>query len=77
MESRGRDGMLYYTENGRSCSMYYEMSGVEQYDILINFESLAHWQFPENEKIGIGEKSRIRELLKRYLAENNIRGQIS
>ena len=76
IESRGREGNIYYAEDGRRCEIYFEISGVDQFDILVYFDSLAEWTLPVKERISVTDKERIRDLLRRFLADNNIRGQI-
>lgn len=76
MESRGREGNICYAEDGRLCEIYFELSGVDQFDILVYFDSLAEWTLPVKERISATDKERIRDLLRRFLADNNIRGQI-
>lgn len=76
IESRGREGNIYYAKDGRRCEIYFEMSGVDKFDILVYFDSLAEWTLPVKERISATDKERIRDLLRRFLADNNIRGQI-
>jgi hypothetical protein len=46
-KSSGRAGTIYYVENGKVCELDYEISGVKEFDILIYFNQLTEWVFPD------------------------------
>lgn len=72
----GRTGIIYYVENGRVCEIEYELSGVKEFDILINFDQLEEWFLPNNSMISPNEKAFIKEKLNAWLKEKKIRADI-
>jgi hypothetical protein len=69
IKDHGRSGMIYFVENDKFCEIYYEISGVSQYDILIFFDSLSEWAFPQKKEMMDYEKEAIKEKFS-YLASN-------
>lgn len=72
--SCGRAGTIYYVENGRVCELDYEISGVKEFDILINFDGLTEWIFPTKESIS--DKKAIKEKLVNWLNKKKIRAEL-
>jgi hypothetical protein len=70
----GRAGTIYYVENGKVCELHYEISGVKEFDILINFDQLTEWIFPTKESIS--DKEAIKEKLVVWLNIKKIRAEL-
>jgi hypothetical protein len=47
IKDHGRSGSIYYIEQGKMCEIYFEISGVPQYDIVISFDGLRSWSLPQ------------------------------
>ena len=75
-KSNGRAGTIYYVEKGKICELYYEISGVKEFDILIWFEQLNEWIFPERKPIKIEEKEAIKEKLVDWLMQKRTRAEL-
>jgi hypothetical protein len=67
--SHGRGGMIYYIQQGRVLELYYEMSGVKQFDLLIYFAEATHWVLPVKQVVLPEEKAAIREQLTQWLGK--------
>lgn len=75
-KSNGRSGTIYYVEKGKICELYYEISGVKKFDILIWFDQLTDWIFPNKEPIKIEDKEAIKNKLVDWLDQNRIRAEL-
>lgn len=75
-KSNGRAGTIYYVEKGQICEMYYEISGVKEFDILIWFDLLSDWILPERKAIKFEEKEAIKEKLVDWLKQKRIRAEL-
>jgi hypothetical protein len=72
-ESAGRSGYIYYREDGKLAELYWEMPGLDDYDILLHLDGASDWVFPTTEKIA-GEKRRtIIDTLEAWLIGKKIR----
>lgn len=67
--AHGRDGMIYYVQQGRVLELYSEMSGVKQFDLLIHFQTATHWALPVKQVIAPEERMVIREQLSKWLGK--------
>ena len=75
-KSNGRAGTIYYVEKGKICELYYEISGVKEFDILIWFDQLSNWILPERKPIKFEEKEAIKEKLVDWLKQKKIRAEL-
>lgn len=76
LKSQGRDGTIYYVNNGKLLEIYFEMSGVPEYDLLLSFDSIKSWAIPKNEDLSLTQKKEIRKLLLEWLKESQIRSDL-
>ncbi|NNT73254.1 hypothetical protein HKT18_13600 [Flavobacterium sp. IMCC34852] len=76
MKSEGRSGTIYFVQENQVCEIYFEVSGVKEFDILISFEGLTEWELPERKTIGKTEKEEILEKLKIWLKEKKIKSDL-
>ncbi len=72
----GRRGTIYFVDNGKMCELFYEISGVKEYDILIWFDQLNDWFLPKVESISPIDKQKIKKELLRWLDFKNIRAEL-
>jgi hypothetical protein len=72
----GRDGYIYYVENGRLCEMYYELSCVKDYDINFFPIDLREWLNPKGTKIAVEHQLRILCNLRQWLTNENIKSSV-
>lgn len=72
----GRSGTIYYVEKERLCEIYFEISGIREFDILIYFDSLKEWSLPNNAEMSISEKKDIREELIVWLKKEKIKAEL-
>jgi hypothetical protein len=71
----GRHGTIYFVDNGKICELYYEISGVKEYDILIWFDQMNDWVLPNMEPITPIDKQKIKKELQSWLDSKNIRAE--
>jgi len=76
LKPHGRDGMVYYAEQGKLCEIYFEISGVPQFDLLFEFSRLGSWFYPENLPISETEKEEIKQKFVTWLKKEKIRGNL-
>ena len=76
LRRRGRDGYIYYGEDGRLCKLYYEMSGAAMYDILLAPLDLREWMRPEGMLIQRSKQLDILHKLRSWLKEQKLRSNI-
>jgi hypothetical protein len=50
VKAYGRAGTIYYEEQRRVLGLTWEMSGVPEYEILVNTFNLRSWVLPESVK---------------------------
>jgi hypothetical protein len=72
----GRSGFIYYKEGEQVLEIYWEMSGVRQYDILISLSDIQISTRPEGEPIPTQKKEQITKGLKEFLLAKKIRPDI-
>ena len=77
IQKGGRHGTIYYISNGKVCEIYWEMSGVPQYDILISFDLVDSWALPVKQLLTEKEQQQIKTALILWLNEQNIRSDIN
>lgn len=75
-KSNDRQGTIYFVDKGKTCELYYEISGVKEYDILIWFDQLNEWILPQVETIKPIDKLRIKRELHKWLDSKNIRAEL-
>jgi hypothetical protein len=73
LKEDGRCGTIYFVDKNQLCQIYYEISGVKEFDILIFFEQLQEWQLPNKKAILNNEKEIIREKLLIWLKNKKIK----
>jgi hypothetical protein len=69
----GRSGFVYYKEAEQILEIYWEMSGVRQYDILISLSEIQKWTRPEGAAISAEKREQIITGLKEFLLAEKIR----
>lgn len=72
----GRSGTIYYVDKGKLCEIDLEISGVQQYDILIYFDNLKEWILPNKKVMTPVEKLDIKEKLKLWLYQEKLKAEI-
>jgi len=73
LRSRGRDGFVYFREEDRVLELYWEISGVDDYDWLLSLESTKQWAHPKGENPSEAKRQEIIDALERWLAAKKIR----
>ena len=76
MKTDGRNGTIYFVEENKLCEIYFESSAVKEFDILIFFEQILEWQLPKRIAILESEKEHIREKLKMWLNDREIKSDL-
>jgi hypothetical protein len=74
--AQGRQGFIYYREGNRVLELYWEMSGIPEYDILLNVFGLGRWVWPSIEETPMADRGRIRQALEAWLAGSGYRAQL-
>ncbi len=69
----GRNGELTYLDKTRSASVYVEISGIPNYDLLVSTEQLSYWS--NGEVITLDEKHMILESFDLWAKSENIKCQ--
>jgi hypothetical protein len=69
----GRSGFVYYREGEQILEIYWEMSGVPQYDILISLSEIREWARPRGVAIPSHKRDQIISGLKEFLLASRIR----
>jgi hypothetical protein len=72
----GRDGFVYYREGDKLLELYWEMSGVDEYDVLLSLNGLREWALPDVEPVDPAKQEEILAALRSWLAANKVRAQI-
>jgi hypothetical protein len=72
----GRDGYIYYREGERMLELLWEMSGPDDYDILLALDGLREWVLPQVEPIEITKQQEIEASLRSWLRHHGIRALI-
>lgn len=76
MKTEGRSGTIYFVEEKKLCEIYYEISGVKEFDILIFFDQLTEWQLPNKKVMVKKEMEKIQEKLILWLKEKRIKSDL-
>lgn len=74
--AQGRQGFIYYREGNRVLELYWEMSGIPEFDILLNVFGLSRWVWPYVEETPIVDRGRIRQALEAWLARSGYHAQL-
>ena len=72
----GRSGTIYFVEENKLCQIYFEISGVKEFDILIFFEQLNQWELPNRKVMLENEKEVIKEKLSIWLGKEKIKADL-
>jgi hypothetical protein len=72
-EGTGRCGYIYFKEDRHMLEVYWEMSGVPQYDFLLSREGLGEWCYPEVAKVTSIRQTEILADLRAWLRERKMR----
>ncbi|HEV7347926.1 hypothetical protein [Telluribacter sp.] len=75
LKQDGRAGTIYYVSNDQFCEIYYELSAVPQFDILIFFDSLKEWSQPKREMTE-EENIKLKQELTNWLAKEKIKADL-
>ena len=75
LKQDGRAGTIYYVAGGRFCEIYYELSAVPQFHILIFFENLTECSQPK-QRITEEEKIKLRQELSKWLLQEGIKNDL-
>ena len=72
-KAEGRSGFVYYREGEQILEIYWEMSGVPRYDILISPSEIGNWTTPGGLAIPSLKRDQIISGLKEFLLASKIR----
>ncbi len=73
VRSHGRSGFVYFREQERVLELYWEISGVEDYDWLLSLEATRTWAHPKGARVAQAERQKIIDALEGWLALKKIR----
>jgi hypothetical protein len=71
-----RSGTIYFVEKAKVCEIYFELSGVTQFDILVFFDDLVEWFLPSKIKMSEIEIKEIKKKLIIWLKKEKIRSDL-
>jgi hypothetical protein len=71
-DDKGRCGYIYFRERDKMLEIYWEMSGVPAYDIIIDGIPQV-WTFPEGLPISVEKRLELLSLLRIFLADLKVR----
>lgn len=71
-----RSGTIYYIDMGKVCEIFFEMSGVPEFDIIIYFNQVNEWTLPIIIAFSKQEKGNIKEELLNWLGKENIKTKL-
>jgi hypothetical protein len=66
-DSRGRSGFVHFRERDNVLELYWDISGVKDYDWLFSLEAAKAWAHPKEEKISEAKREEIVDALERWL----------
>ena len=72
-EGTGRCGYVYFKEQERLLEVYWEMSGVPQFDYLLSPQGLSEWCYPARVPVSPARQSELLAELKAWLSAKKIR----
>lgn len=72
----GRDGTIV-KEAGKTIEVYWETSGLSQYDIVFGYLDLREWKDPKGERISREKQIEILHLLRAWLHEQELKSNIN
>lgn len=73
----GRDGFIYYRKDHRILELYWEMSGLDDQDIILFLRGLRQWVLPVSEAVDLADQRGIEAALRQWLTSNNMRASIN
>jgi len=73
LKSYGRAGTIYYIDNGKVLEIGFEMSGVPQYDLLLDFDNIESWAIPKGEPLNTNQRAEIRQQFLEWLKAKRIK----
>jgi hypothetical protein len=73
MVQEGREGTLYYVDDGRLMEFYVELSGNPEYSIIIQFNDVNDYVLPTRVKLTDEEKKQLRADLQKWLDRKGTR----
>jgi hypothetical protein len=76
MKADGRSGTIYFVEDNKLCEIYFESSAVKEFDILIFFDELSHWELPIRKEMTEDKKKLNLEKLKIWLKEKKLKSDL-
>jgi hypothetical protein len=71
--SQGRSGFVYFRRQEKVLELYWEISGVADYDWLVSLEATKVWADPKGEQVPEVERQEIVEALESWLVSQKIR----
>lgn len=74
--NEGRAGTFYYVKDSKVCEFFYEMSAVQEFDILVWFEELNEWFLPEQHSITEKEKDNIKMEFIEWLKSKRLKSDL-
>ena len=72
----GRAGCIYYREGDKILELHWEMSGVDEYDVLLSLNGLREWALPHVEPVEPAKQEELLAALRDWLAANKVRALI-
>ena len=76
MNRSGRSGSITYQSGDKKIEIYWEMSGVPEYDILLAPIDLKEWYNPKGVKIPLEVQMQILQELRSWFKEQNLKTEI-
>ena len=76
MNGSGRSGTITYASEGSRVEIYWEMSGVPQYDILLAPIDLREWTEPKGVKLQSEDQKSILRKLRKWTKERKLKTDI-
>jgi len=73
LKPHGRNGSVYYRADGRVLELYCELAGAPEIDVLVNWDGLNAWIWPERSETTSEDRVRIRNLAEEWFKTRRIR----
>jgi len=73
LKGQGPSRNLIYKESDHVLEMYFDMSGIPEYDWVGDRWEIGEWTLPKGEKISIEKKNEIIQNIKDWDKKNNIK----
>ena len=71
-----RNGCIIYKSDDKNLEIYWEMSGVPEYDMLLAPVDLREWKYPKDEKIPRNKHMEILHKLRDWLRDQRLKSDI-